>query len=1766
MQKIAFVDIEATKDSHILHSVGLVVGDYCLEEKRSLDKIKQEIIERKVKYICGHNFVDYDNKILKEKGFDILSYGIKIIDTLYLSLLLNTQFIRHNLLKEYKDDEEIFNNPIEDCKETKRLFETLEKRFDNLKEDLQQIFVYLLGDNEYFQGFFQYKNYIKEANFDIYQKISQFTEASKDLLSKYIEKFHNDKNFGIELAFALSYAGIKDSFAQALPLMLLRKFPQITKNKIIQNLSFDFKSVDIESFVRKEFPKKEFGNKIFREFDNIEAQSENVFRNEEKISQKDIIKATLEDKSLLAILPTGGGKTFTFQLPALIKAKAYKGLSIVISPLQALMKDHTDSFKEEAPNFKTVALSGYLSSIEREKAKKDIFNGKVDILYLAPEALRTDSNLKLLQNRLIERIIIDEAHCFSTWGHDLRCDYWFIARFIKELEKSEHQPKIPVSCFTATAKKEVLEDIKAYFKEKLELDLVEFIAENKRENLHYKAFEIKIDDDEKGKIKKLEKNKFDKLIEILLDENKEQKKPTIIYIPQNAKACVKLAEKLKNNEKIAKLNLEIEPFYANIDKDIEGGRREGKNKSEILEGFLNNKIDIIIATTAFGMGIDKPDIEVIIHYGQSDSIESYLQESGRGARGKDKEANCYVLYYEEEFQALFFNMIRNRLDFGMMIKIVKSLKDEVKTAKDKDEFYINPNKLVKQLKSLDDESSFNKTMLNTALLELEKFGIIERVFNKNRVFATSVEFKEQGMEGVYKILEKTELIENKLKSNSISSDDKAVKKYKNYIIRIMQNIIQKSKQDSINTDELADLVGVDDKEIFITLEMMREFKLIDFKDDISAIVKKEIKEEFALFFKIECKIFEIIKENIKSDNSIIDLKDISKGLNELIQKEANKIDLIKDIIRSWKDLSDLKKKFLYVYFRRKDIEVLKVEILKSEQKDKVETAKLDKEDIKTLEEIITKRKEICELIITYLLDELEKSKNKNEVEFSSFKLKEFIDEKLKLHKEKKLGIESFHYILVYLNDLLSNFKLKKGRLIYYQEYKIKQMSYKIRKEDKNEKTQYELSHPRPYLKEFYEQSLGKYYENKIISLNLLIFFLSELSKNKEEEAFKIVRAYFTLENDKFINECKLNKEDLKQAVVKSKKEKILPPKGSKDESSSTQKQIIEDKADSILVLAGPGSGKTKTLVHKIASLVTIEAHKSEYFLMLAHSRSAVSEFKTRLYDLIGNAVYDMHIMTFHSFALKLLGSQINKDTLNGDEKDQEFFEKAIEQACKALEEKTITLPHIQMLVLDEFQDINEMFYCFIKLIYKNMSEDKKIIAVGDDDQCINNFGKFKADVKFIQEFKKDFIDKKDEKNTIGKEKSISKGKVYELLENYRSKENIVTLANLLRKEIPNPLKQNEIKVASDKKNIEQKKGFVKITQYSPNSSILENVVNEVSKELEKFENIAILLRSNEEVLRYHSVLNEYGIKASYLLEKEGFRLGNLIELRVFLEFLRKNNFEYAYELTKKKYFKSSNFNILYEAVEKFKKEYEDKFVDYSQEAIAKYFEDYLKEIEFSDFESTKSKVIISTMHKAKGKEFDSVFICIDEDFISKEYEYDIRLLYVALTRAKTALHIHSKSNDTNKIFNEKDFTSFDKNKKYFNESSQDKTQKIFFIMGLKDINLGFDSSFDDYKDYQHCGDIEGFLKLSEAKPLAGDKVEIEKVEAQVKDELKEIYKIKWQYKGRYKTIGEFSNKLSQKISDKIKQGYILDKDAQIEYIVKWRGKDEVLCKISMTKF
>ena len=149
------------------------------------------------------------------------------------------------------------------------------------------------------------------------------------------------------------------------------------------------------------------------------------------------------------------------------------------------MKNHVESFREKNQNFKVAAISGFLSPIERLNAITEVENGIIDILYLAPEALRSNSIFNALKKRIIDRFVIDEAHCFSSWGHDFRHDYKYIATFIKDLEDSSpFQGIIPVSCFTATAKPEVLDDIKSYFKERLGLELVDYLASAKRDNLH----------------------------------------------------------------------------------------------------------------------------------------------------------------------------------------------------------------------------------------------------------------------------------------------------------------------------------------------------------------------------------------------------------------------------------------------------------------------------------------------------------------------------------------------------------------------------------------------------------------------------------------------------------------------------------------------------------------------------------------------------------------------------------------------------------------------------------------------------------------------------------------------------------------------------------------------------------------------------------------------------------------------------------------------------------------------------------------------------------------------------------------------------------------------------------------------------------------------------------------------------------------------------------------------------------------------------------
>ncbi len=1643
MSKIAYLDIEVIVNSSKIDKLGILVGDV-EKSTTSITVIKDILDKTKPQFICGHNFIDHDKKFLSDTFINPILQNTNIIDTLLLSMLLYVNKKTHKLDKPYKTEVNIENQPLGDAKQTEGLLHLLDKKYDSLDEDIKEVFTTLLYESEYFNGYFKYKN-IQNLKVDIYNILKDKIKCSK-------KDFYSLENESpIELAFVISY--LYSDRNASISYVILKRYPKVVT--ILKKLTFNDEKYDLEGFAIQEFdmPSTFEFNKFDKEDSKEKKKKFNLFftnkndEDNEKISQKDIILNSLDADSILAILPTGGGKTLTFQLPALLKAKAYKGLTVVISPLQALMKNHVDSFKEKNQNFSVVAVSGYLSPIERMDILTKVENGVVDILYIAPEALRSNSVFKTLQKRIIDRFVIDEAHCFSSWGHDFRHDYYFVANSIKELEKvSEFQPKIPVSCFTATAKPEVLQDIKKYFQDNLEVELKEFIASSQRYNLEYKAIEVSS-----------KKEKYENLIKELI---KSGKKPTIIYIPQNARECKELSEELQKDERLYDLSLEIEPFYAKIDEEIEKGKRVGRNKAQILNDFINNKIDVVIATTAFGMGIDKPDIQTVIHYEQSDSLESYLQESGRGARNPKLKAQCIVLYSKDDFNRTFAQLTNSKLEYHEIERVIRELKIKFKNTSKKD-IYLSPKQIAQKMGIDTEDSSIDyDSMIKTALLELEQAGIIQRGRNSYKIFATSIDKEKRTMDYVHQVLD--------------NKKDEYEDIYE-YMISVMQNIIQKSKVDAIEVEELADRAGIEKKLIFDVLYGLQKEGLLEYDNDISVYVKRSILKDFEKHFEIEELIFQKF-EDLSSYEKKLNLRD----LNEIVN-DKNSIVTIKKIIQSWTHLSKLKANIFNAYFYKN-----------------VCSFELEQKDIKKLKSLIDIRKRTCEFIVKSMIKELGE-KDEDEVEISTNKLKSEFDH------IKKLSLEGFHHSLVYLHELINkSFNLRRGRLIYYQ-------SFKIDKQDTIEENT-------PYQKrKHYNKSLKPYYVRKIESIHIQISFLERLIKDGWEKTSKFVKDYFSMEYTSFKKKYDFVQNNIELPVTQDRLKEIL------HNLNDEQKQIFDNKkSESIMVLAGPGSGKTKVLVHKIASLVTIENNKAEYFLMLAHSRVAVAEFTYRLEKLIGSQIYNMKIYTFHSFAIELLGKNIdnNKDRLKN----------VIVQATNMIRNGEINIPYIQMLVLDEYQDVGKDTYEFIKSIYSQMSKDKKIIAVGDDDQCINDFGNDKSDIRFIREYRRDFetVKKREIGLTSIEDSNFSE---YSLLTNYRSKKNIIEFANNYSSILQNKLKNKPLLSATEKN------GYISLTKYT-HSSYIENVVKQIKED--ESESVALLCRNNDEVLTVYSQLVANDINAKYITQKDGFRLKNLVELEDFASFWQESDFEGANQKFEQIYKQSKNYMLASRVISRFINEYEDKR-DITKGYIVNLFLEYLQEVTFEEFESTKTDVIVSTMHKAKGKEFDSVYVCIDEKF--EIGEYDKRLLYVAITRAKNRLSIHSKHNIL-------DFLKpyCDELKDY--ELNDLEPRRIVFDMSLGDVAL---SDFNSDKG------------VNITKPLAGEKANIVQHSMNFF-----IYKENQQIVKLSGVDIKKPDRLSSKIMQKFQSGYILESEVDIENIVIFRDKNdkifkEVLCRVYMQR-
>ena len=1604
-KNIAFVDTEVGLKDHKIHDIGALRDDGATFHQASQTALNQFLQEGKVDYICGHNLIHHDAHYLHLNGI--------LIDTLYLSPLLFPKRPYHHLVKDDKLMSEQMNNPVNDCEKAKELLMDEIAAWNLLSENKRKIFTLLLQHEEEFRGFLMYVGTIETDE--------TTTDVSELILSEY--KNHICAHADIPalaaqspcgLAYALALIGT-DDYQSVTPGWVLHNYPEVEHfiyvlchTQCADGCEYCNHMLDIHYNL-----KQLFGYDAFRTYDGEPLQ--------EQASQ-----AAVDGKSLLAIFPTGGGKSLTFQLPALMDGRTVHGLTVVISPLQSLMKDQVDNLADRGFT-DAVTINGLLDPISRSLAIERVLSGDATLLYIAPEMLRSNTIERILMARHVVRFVIDEAHCFSAWGQDFRVDYLYIGKFIKKyqehkfgkdaMERNHGRTLIPVSCFTATAKQKVVQDICDYFKSWLGTDLQLFASSASRTNLHYSVIHVDSDG-----------NKYN-LLRSLVEKTDC---PTIIYVSRT-KRTRELAQKLTRD------GISALPYNGKMDAD---------EKVHNQEAFMSDKVRIIVATSAFGMGVDKSDVGLVIHYDISDSLENYVQEAGRAGRDPHLNAKCYVLYSDEDLDKHFVLLNQTKLSISEIQQVWKAIKV---LTKQRPHVSCSALEIARQA-GWDNSVSDIETRVRTALSALEQSGYIERGNNIPHVYATGITVKN--MDEARLCLTESPLFSKDEMQNAI----RIIKSL------ITQKHIAKAQDSEAESriDYLADILGLSKRDVISSVERMRQEGILADTRDISAYLQdisdnqRKPQQMLENFAKLEKYILEHIPdESLQITYKQLNDNAVHDGINTSTEKQIRTL----------------------LYFL-----VVKGYTHKKEDGSHNLVITRDK-DIETIIKRFERRIEVCRFIIERLYSLVKE--NDSEEKPLQFSVVELLNDLKSNHQSlfsdfSSLQLEDVEEALLYLSKI-GAMKLEGGFLVLYNAMAIKRTKeLRLR-----------------YKQEDYRM-LNEFYKQKIQQIHIVGEY-ANLMVRDYNAALQYVQDYFQMDYHRFISKYfKGNREaEIERNVTPSKYRKLFGM------LSKRQKEIIDDhESRCIVVAAGPGSGKTRVLVHKLASLLLLEDVKHEQLLMLTFSRAAATEFKQRLMQLIGNAAHFVEIKTFHSYCFDLLGRVGNLDEA-GD---------VVKQAAEMIKNGEVEPNRISktVLVIDEAQDMSKDDYVLVTALMK-ANEEMRVIAVGDDDQNIYEFRG--SNSLYLYELAQ-----------------TEHSRFFEMTENYRSFRHIVEAANDFARNIRQRIKSapiismsqedGEVRIVKHPYEIQEKRVYM----YQP---ILEDVIRLQTSNNQKAtdgssdkknETISILTQTNEETVIMLALLHSHGIKAKLVQSMDGLRFWNLAEVRYFLKkidqslketkspIIPDDIWETAKHQTYQKYASSLALQYLHRSLQIFE-----------QTNRAKYYSD-LKEFVFEssveDFcDITESDIVVSTIHKAKGHEFDHVLMLITHP----EHPTDeiLRRYYVGMTRAKQTLTIHTNGNL---------FDTLHTAQHLYDTQAYDEPNEIVLQLSHKDVNLGFSKPHKDT-----------ILSLRSGMPLT-------------------YHDHCLCLPSTSKDIAQFSIKMNEKIGKWELKGYKIT-TAKIRFIVAWKSKD-----------
>ena len=1474
---IAFIDLEVGADGRVLDYGAFREPDRGWHGRSAAGFGK--FIED-AEYLCGHNLVHHDLKHLsgRVRGLD----RKKAIDTLYLSPLLFPKKPYHRLLKDDKLQSEDLNNPLNDAQKARDLFWDEVRAFGRLPDALKSAYCSLLAPFEEFRGFFAWQG-TGPGGRDAAALAAEFFAGR---ICAHAPLAELAETLPRELAYALALVNTGDP-SSLTPAWVLRNFPRVESvlkalcgTPCAEGCAHCRDKLDIRKGLRRFF-----GYDAFRLFDGEPLQERAV-------------QAAVDGKPLLAIFPTGGGKSLTFQLPALMQGRAEHGLTVVISPLQSLMKDQVDNLAERGIA-EAATINGLLDPLSRKNAIERVQDGTASLLYISPEMLRSKTIEKLLRSRNVVRFVIDEAHCFSAWGQDFRVDYLYIGEFIRNLQKTKSSCRaIPVSCFTATAKPKVISDIREYFRSRLGQDLQLFASGAARTNLRYEVRHTET-----------EEEKYRRLRELLLSKEC----PTIVYVSRRKKTG-ELAGKLTRDGILAL------PFH---------GKMEPGEKVANQNAFMRNEVRVIVATSAFGMGVDKQDVGLVVHYNISDSLENYVQEAGRAGRDPHMHAECHVLYGDQDLDMHFRRLNQDKLSIGEIQQVWSAIKKRTRRS---GQTACSALEIAREA-GWDDEKADIETHVRAAIAALEEAGYVRRGNNVPHVFASGITVKN--MEEARHRIERSPLFDGEGRQNAIRVIGSLISS------KAIANARDGDAADS-RVDYLADILGMEKKAVIDVVTRMRQEGILADTRDMSAWIDRTenaVARTLNRFDKLERFLLGHIAD---SEDDPGGQRWVSGSKYKWINEKAVESGIADSSVKNIRTL--LYFLSIQTYIRKKEDSA--TESVRPGLAMEPEAAMRKQ----------ARRIEVCRFVVHELCREAAlhpaAGPGPSPVEFSVTELLKEMNEqtgKTLFGRSEPFRIREIEEALLYLSKI-GAMKLEGGFLVIYNAMEIRRLA--------DMKRRYKLEDYR-LLDEFYRQKIQQIH---------IVGEYANLMVRDYAAAQEFVRDYFRMDYRQFI--ARYFKGERRTQIERN----ITPAQYQKlvGGLSESQRAILDDKdSKCIVVAAGPGSGKTRVLVHKLASVLQLEDVKSEQLLMLTFSRAAAVEFKRRLVELVGAAAYPVEIKTFHSYCFDLLGRVGNLEDA-GD---------AVGRAVRLMEKGGVEPGRIakSVLVLDEAQDMNAEEFALVRALMR-ANETMRVIAVGDDDQTIYDYRY--ADSRYMRVLAR----------TEGCHSC-------ELSENYRSAPAIVDFANAFARTIRHRLKTRPCTAVRH-----DLPGSVRIVHHASPHLVLP-VVEEV-KNTWRGETACVLTRTNEEAAQVVGALEFAGIHARLIQSADGVRFCDLVEVSHFFKRLDAKTdspvlsgveWEEAKAETLERYKTSRCLGVVREYFRQFESVHRTRYKSDARE--------FAYDSKLEDFDAAeRGTLLVSTIHKAKGREFDTVYVLLHGEQAVGDAAR--RKLYVAITRPRNRLFIH----------------------------------------------------------------------------------------------------------------------------------------------------------------